>query len=350
MNDSTNKRKIEHIDIVMNDKKTDRDKQYWDEIQLINRGLPQLDLEKVDTVVRFLGKTCSFPLLISSMTGGDHDHLETINHNLAAAAEKTNVPMAVGSQRVMFTAPKSYKSFTLRDKAPSIPLIANLGAVQLNYGFDETQCQQAIDILNADALYLHLNPLQETIQPEGDTNFSGLAEKIGHIGRILKIPVILKEVGAGLSRPDALLAVEQGIRYLDIAGRGGTSWSRIENSRFPNSEQLGLIFQDWGIPTPAALHQLKSLRHQCTLIASGGIRTGIDMAKAVILGADMCGIAGPFLKYAMDSTERVIDYILKLKTEFRTAMFLLGAASIKELKYNETLILHDPFKRYETEK
>lgn len=343
MSDRVNKRKIEHIDIVMNDKEADRSKKYWDEIQLINRALPQLNLQDIDTSITFLKKTCSFPLLISSMTGGEQDHLEKINRNLAKAAQETNVALAVGSQRVMFTTKNARKSFDLRDDAPDIPLIANLGAVQLNYGFNETQCQQAVDILKADALYLHLNPLQEAVQPEGDTDFGDLSEKIDHISRSLQVPVILKEVGAGISEIDVRLALEHGIRYIDVAGRGGTSWSRIENSRFPRSEKLGLVFQDWGIPTPVALHRLQKYRNRCTLIASGGIRTGIDMAKAVILGASMCGIAGPFLRYAMDSPEPVIHHINKLKTEFRIAMFLLGAASIKELKGNKTLILSDPF-------
>ena len=344
MSDHVNKRKMEHIDIVMNDSGADRDKKYWDDIQLVNRALPQINLDDIDPSVYFLRKRCSFPLIISSMTGGEHDHLETINQNLAIAAEATNVALAVGSQRVMFTATKAKKSFKLRRSAPTAPLIANLGGVQLNYGFDENHCRQAVDILKADALYLHLNPLQEAVQPEGDTNFARLAEKIRGIGRSLHVPVILKEVGAGVSAKDAQLAIDAGIRYIDVAGRGGTSWSRIENSRFPSSEQLGLVFQDWGIPTPAALRQLKPMRNQCTLIASGGIRTGIDMAKAVILGASMCGIAGPFLKYASESADRVIQYINKLKTEFQITLFLLGQSSVSDLKCNETLIVSDPFK------
>ena len=164
MNDSTNKRKMEHIDIVMNDSGADRDKKYWDDIQLVNRALPQINLDDIDTSVYFLRKRCSFPLIISSMTGGEHDHLETINQNLAIAAEATNVALAVGSQRVMFTAKNAKKSFKLRRSAPTAPLIANLGGVQLNYGFDENHCRQAVDILKADALYLHLNPLQEAFK------------------------------------------------------------------------------------------------------------------------------------------------------------------------------------------
>ena len=198
MSDPTNSRKVEHIHIIEEDARTDRQQGYFDGIRLRHRGLPELSLADIDPSCRFLGKQLSFPLLISSMTGGDHELVRRINHNLAQAAEATQVAMAVGSQRVMFSSPEATSSFDLREKAPTTLLMANVGAVQLNYGFDISQCQASGQcVLAADALYLHLNPLQEAVQPEGDTDFSGLADKIGTICRQLSVPVILKEVGAG---------------------------------------------------------------------------------------------------------------------------------------------------------
>lgn len=341
MSDLTNERKIQHIQVINEDRDVDRKKYYFDRFHLVHRALPEIDLHDVDPSVLLLGKRLSFPLLISSMTGGDHDVVRLINRNLALAAEATGVAMGVGSQRVMFLNAKARESFAIRTFAPNALLFANLGAVQLNYGFTIDHCRQAIAILDADALYFHLNPLQEAVQPEGDTNFSQLAVKITDIAQNLDRPVILKEVGAGISRTDVDLVIDHGIRYIDVAGTGGTSWSRIEYHRQPGDERhdLGLKFQDWGIPTPLALQMLKPYRDRLTLFASGGIRSGIDMVKAVILGASLCGMASPFLKPAMDSPELVIEVIESLRREFTVAMFLLGIQNFSQLIGNEALIL-----------
>ena len=338
--DDINSRKIEHIDIVSRDKEVDRRKDYFGEIRLTHRALPEVDLAKIDTSTTFLGKKLSFPLLISCMTGGDHDEVRTINFNLAKAAEATGVAMGVGSQRIMFTNPAARKSFELRPFAPNALLFANLGAAQLNYGFTLDQCRDAVATLQADALCLHLNPLQEAVQPEGDTNFAGLAERIGQVAQNLGKPVIVKEIGAGISLADARILVRQGISIIDVAGSGGTSWSRVEHHRRGggSGDEIGLAFQDWGIPTPRALMNLKPLRDRVTLIASGGIRSGIDMAKGLVLGASLCGIAAPFLKPAMESHEAVIALIERLLREFRTAMFLLGVPSVDRLIGQEQLI------------
>ncbi|MEH6811342.1 MAG: alpha-hydroxy-acid oxidizing protein, partial [Motiliproteus sp.] len=231
MSDPTNSRKVEHIRIIEEDGGTDRQQGYFDRIRLRHRALPELSLNSIDPSCHFLGKKLSFPLLISSMTGGDHELVRRINHNLAIAAERTQVAMAVGSQRVMFSSPEAAASFDLRPLAPTALLMANLGAVQFNYGFGLEQCQAAVNKLDADALYLHLNPLQEAVQPEGDTDFSNLAEKIGELVQRLSVPVILKEVGAGLGPEDIQLGFANGVRYFDLAGSGGTSWSRIEHHR-----------------------------------------------------------------------------------------------------------------------
>ncbi|MFT5720566.1 MAG: isopentenyl-diphosphate delta-isomerase [Motiliproteus sp.] len=343
MADSTNDRKTEHIQVIQADAEVDRNKSYFDLIRLRHRGLPQLALSQVDPGCLFLGKKLSFPLLISSMTGGDHEQLRTINRNLALAAQATGVAMAVGSQRVMFTQPAARESFELRSHAPDALLMANLGAVQLNYGFGAEQAQAAIDAVGADALYLHLNPLQEAVQPEGDTNFANLDQRIGEVVAAVDRPVILKEVGAGLAPEDIELGLAQGIKHFDLAGCGGTSWSRIEHHRRQQAAErpLGLLFQDWGIPTPEALRLAQPYMGQAQFIASGGLRTGIDMVKSVILGGSLCGMAVPFLKPAMISPEAVIETIEQIKHEFVTAMFLLGVADIAGLRLNRMLLLDE---------
>ena len=337
MTGQTNDRKIQHIQAILDDPQTDRDARYFDQIRLTHRALPEIDFSDIDPTTTFLNKPLSFPLLISSMTGGDHQLVRTINRNLAIAAERCGVALAVGSQRVMFTEPESQSSFQLREYAPTALLIGNVGAVQLNYGFDVNQCQKAVDLLQADALYLHLNPLQEAIQPEGDLNFSGLVDKISSVVQQLTVPVLLKEVGSGLSVSDIEKAHAVGVQYFDVAGTGGTSWSRIEHHRRA-SDDLGLVFQDWGIPTPVALEQASVWSNKVTLIASGGLRNGIDLAKSVILGGSLGGFATPFLKPAMESPDAVVTVIEQIKREYMTAMFLLGVQSTQALKGKRHLI------------
>ncbi|EAR60273.1 type 2 isopentenyl-diphosphate Delta-isomerase [Neptuniibacter caesariensis] len=341
MSDLTNDRKIEHIQAIEKDPQTDRSGHYFDRIRLSHRALPELNLGDIDTGCDFLGYRLSFPMLISSMTGGDHELIKRINRNLAEAAERCNVAMAVGSQRVMFTTPEAKESFRLREFAPSVPLIGNLGAVQLNYGIEKAQAEAAISVLEADALYLHLNPLQEAVQPEGDTDFSGLAEKIKKLASELDVPVLLKEVGSGLSPADIELGLQSGIKCFDVAGSGGTSWSRIEHHRRKDSSDLGLKFQDWGLPTPLALKMAEPYLSSATIVASGGLRDGIDMVKSVILGASLCGMAAPLLKPAMESADAVVAEIEKIKTEFRTAMFLLGVPDMRTLYNNHALIVEE---------
>lgn len=344
MSDPTSDRKVEHIRIIESDAESDRHKLYFDRLHLSHRALPEIARDEVDASTTFLGKRLSFPLLISSMTGGTHDRVQKVNRHLAIAAEATGVAMSVGSQRVLFTHPESRASFALRPFAPNALLLANLGAVQLNYGFTPDHCAEAVEVLEADGLYLHLNPLQEAIQPEGNTNFTGLARRIAEVCDQLSAPVLVKEVGAGLSPADAQLLIASGVRYIDVAGAGGTSWSRIEHHRRNATEpdSLGLAFQDWGLPTPLALRLLRPYREQATLIASGGIRTGIDMVKAVVLGASMCGLAAPFLRPAMESPERVIEVIKGLQREFETAMFLLGARTLDDIHGREELFVGEP--------
>jgi isopentenyl-diphosphate delta-isomerase len=332
------KRKVEHVKIVAQKGETDRRKFYFDEIRLTHRALPEIDLKAIDPSVEFMGKKLSFPLLISSMTGGGDKLFKKINTNLAEAAEAEGVAMGVGSQRIFFTEPTARSSFDLRGVAPSALLFSNLGAVQFNEDMTLQHARAVVQVLKADALCLHLNPLQEAVQPGGDTNFSNLRKKIGEIVQGLEVPVIVKEVGAGISVADANLLIEAGVKYIEVAGSGGTSWSRVEGER-SDDPSLGELFQDWGIPTPEALRALAPYRDRVTLIASGGIRSGVDMAKAVVLGASLCGVARPFLNPAMESVEAVRKVIQRMKREFVTAMFLLGADRVKKIQGHEELIL-----------
>ena len=326
---SVAQRKDDHIEQCLKDMEIDRKSSGLDDIKLPHRALPELDFNQVDTSITFLGKKLSFPFMLSSMTGGTSQETITINQNLALAAQECKVALAVGSQRVMFEDKKAEKSFKLRDLAPSVPLIANLGAVQLNYGFGIDECRKAVEILDADALFLHLNPLQEVIQKGGDRNFSDLAEKIKKIRRDLEVPLMIKETGCGLSASDYKILLNCGIRYIDVAGRGGTSWSRIEHLCNKDDSNLGLDFQDWGFTTAETLMEAKPFKNQLFLIAGGGIRSGIDLVKAMSLGASMGSAALPFLKAALKDKDAVVKLIEEYREQFKIALFLTGNKNVR---------------------
>jgi len=321
---SVARRKDAHIEQCLNDREIDRMSSGFEEIRLAHRALPEVDFDSVDTSITFLGKKLSFPFMLSSMTGGTSKETVTINQNLAKAAEECNVAMAVGSQRVMFEDKKAEKSFDLRKFAPSVPLIANLGAVQLNYGFGIEECRKAVSVLDADALFLHLNPLQEVIQKGGNRNFAYLSDKIKGIRAKLEVPLMIKETGCGFSKSDYQLLINCGIKYIDVAGRGGTSWSRIEHLCNRDSDSFGLTFQDWGLTTVESLEQAKEFKEKLFLIAGGGIRSGIDLAKAMSLGASMGSAALPFLKAALESKDAVVKLIEEYREQYKIALFLTG--------------------------
>lgn len=331
-------RKLDHLHYVLSDPHVDRQGQYFDSFRLMHNALPELNLNEIDTSCVFLGKKLSAPLLISSMTGGEHPDIIAINQRLAEAAEACGIALAVGSQRIQFERPAAKTSFALRKFAPNIPLIANIGAVQLNYQLGITHAQAAIEQLAADGLYLHLNPLQEAIQPEGDTNFSGLWNKIHTLSQHIQQPILLKEVGSGLSPNVIRCGIGYGIDYFDVAGSGGTSWSRIEQRR-STGNPIGLTFQDWGLPTPWILKQCRPLAKETNLIASGGLRNGVDVVKSIVLGARIAGMAAPFLKPAMESTQAVIDVIEQIKQEIRITLFLLGKNKISDVWLNDGLMV-----------
>ncbi len=310
----------------------------------VHQALPELDLAEIDPGVTLFGKRLSAPLLVSSMTGGT-ERAETINRRLAEAVQSQGLAMGVGSQRTALEAPETVPSFNVRGYAPDALLFANLGAVQLNYGYGVDQCRAAVEMIEADALILHLNPLQEVLQAGGDANWKGLLAKIEAICRHLDVPVIVKEVGWGISRRVARLLMQAGVRAIDVAGAGGTSWSQVEMHRAPDERfrRLAGAFCNWGIPTATSLVTVRQVRAEMgvpdlPIFASGGMRSGQDVAKAVALGADLVGLASPFLKKAIESTAAVVEEMEILETEMRIAMFCAGAADIAQLRTPGVLI------------
>jgi isopentenyl-diphosphate delta-isomerase len=310
--------------------------------RFVHQALPELDLDAIDMGITVFGKQLQAPLLISSMTGGTEEGA-IINLRLAEAAQATGIAMGLGSQRVALETPGQARSFQVRRVAPDILLFANLGAVQLNRGYTVEDCQRAVEMAEADALILHLNPLQEAVQAGGDVHWAGLAGKIEAVCKALPVPVIAKEVGWGISPQTAQLLADAGVAAIDVAGSGGTSWSQVEYHRTedPMLRRLARTFADWGIPTAESLLTVSELLPDMTLFASGGLRTGIDVAKAIALGADLAGMASPFLKTATQSTAAVIDEINALATELRVAMFVSGAGDLTALRDPGRLIIDE---------
>ena len=320
-------RKAEHIRLALDPEMQTR-RSFFDDYRLEHRALPEIDYGEIDIATTFLGRPLRAPLLISCMTGGTRAAAR-LNRNLAIAAEACGIAIGIGSQRKALEDPTTAETFRIRPHAPSVPILANLGAVQLNYGYGLDECRAAVAMIDADALVLHLNPLQEVIQPEGQRNFAGLLDKIGTIASGLEVPVIVKEVGCGISRAVAEALLGVGVRIVDSAGAGGTSWARIEAAR-ADDEPLGELFGDWGIPTVLAIEQLRGLPG-LTIIGSGGVRHGVDAAKAIAAGADLVGMAYRFLRAADVSADAVVEEVGRLEEGLRTSMFCVGAKSLGDL-------------------
>ncbi len=311
----------------------------FERYRLVHQALPELDLGSIDTCVALLGKTVKLPFLISSMTGGT-EAARVINRNLAEGAQARGIAMGLGSQRTGIEQPETVETFRVRDVAPHILLFANLGAIQLNYRYGVDQCRRAVEMIDADALILHLNPLQEAVQSEGDWNWSGLLAKIEEVVRQVGVPVIAKEVGWGISEATARRLANVGVAVIDVAGSGGTSWTEVEYHRATSDafRKLARAFADWGIPTAESLLMARRGAPDLPLIASGGMRTGIDAAKALALGATVVGVASSFLKAAAAGAEEVVATIDQLAAELRVAMFCAGAGNVAALRQPERLI------------
>jgi isopentenyl-diphosphate delta-isomerase len=315
----------------------------FEQYHFVHTALPDLSLDEVDLGASFLGHRLRAPFLISSMTGGMERGHE-INRRLAVAAQHVGCAMGVGSQRVSIEDPTRASTFAIRDVAPDIVLLANLGAIQLNYGYGPDECRRAVEMIDADALILHLNPLQEALQREGNRDFSGLLRKIESVCQALGKPVVVKEVGCGISAPVARQLASIGVAAIDVSGAGGTSWSAVEHYRAesPLRRRLSATFIDWGIPTALSLQMAQAGAPDMPLIASGGLQTGLDAAKAIALGADLAGFAGPLLRAAVAGEAVLAEVLEALAEELRLAMFCTGARTVTDLARTQLISARSP--------
>ncbi|WOV89018.1 type 2 isopentenyl-diphosphate Delta-isomerase [Sporosarcina oncorhynchi] len=334
MTDSIHTRKAEHIEITLNEKVTGNNiSTGLERVHFIHNALPEIDFNEISIESEFLGQSRPTPFVISSMTGGA-EFAETINRNLAMAAEEKGWVLALGSMRALIESEEHRSSFQVRQYAPNVPIIANLGAVQLNYGFGTEQCKQIIEMTDADALVLHLNTIQEVIQPNGDLNFKDLLRKIEILTTELGVPVGVKEVGWGIDGQTARKLCDVGISFVDVAGAGGTSWSQVEKfrSKEPIKRAAAETFSDWGNPTVDCVVAVRESIQEQSIVASGGMYTGMDAAKTIALGANMVGFGRSILKEATQSVEDVIAVMETKELELRMAMFGVGAATIGQLQ------------------
>lgn len=337
------KRKKDHLVFALSDAAQIGDPGF-NRFRFVHNSLPEVNFDKIDTSTSFLGKKVNYPFFISCMTGGVVRG-KSLNRNLAQAAQEMRIAMGVGSQRIAIEHPEFSRQFKVRKYAPDIPLMANIGLVQLNYGFGIEEFQRCVDMIEADALVVHLNPIQEIIQPEGNKNFEKLLPKLEKVVKNLSVPVIIKEVSFGLSVDVVKRLYAIGVRIFDTAGWGGTNWAVVDGMRGKADRNLGELFSLWGIPTVESIKMCSELNskliadHQetITILGSGGVRSGVDIAKALALGADLVGIAAPFARAALISEEEVVNLIQRLGLELKVAMFGVGAKNVQELKMTKLL-------------
>ena len=334
MSGGTEARKREHIDTVLGEDVSAKGvstgfERYFFE----HAALPEIDLDAVDLSTRLFGRRLAAPLLISSMTGGTA-RARGINRNLAAAAQELGIAMGVGSQRAMIERPALGDSYRVRDVAPDILLFANFGAVQLNLGYGVDEARRAVEAIGADALILHFNPLQEAVQAGGDRRWSGLCARIERLAASLEVPIVGKEVGNGIGAAAAARLFECGLAAIDVAGAGGTSWSEVEARRHtdPDARAVAASFAGWGIPTAAALTDAVRALPGRPVFASGGIRDGIDAAKAIRLGAALVGTAAPMLEHGADAAGAAARRMARMIAELRIAAFCVGAPDLDGLR------------------
>jgi isopentenyl-diphosphate Delta-isomerase len=328
------KRKRDHIDIILSGRARHTIDNSFDSFDFEHCALPDIDFNTIDLASSFLGKTIKIPFLASSMTGGPEKGGD-INRNIAEAAQHLGFAMGVGSQRIALGGGSGHGlDETVRRIAPDIPLYANLGAVQFVHGMNLDDARRAVETIGADALILHLNPLQEVLQPGGDVNWSGVAKAIGTVCRSLSVPVIAKEVGAGISARVAQDLHNLGIAAIDVAGTGGSSWAAVEGMRQSDASEQALaeVYRNWGLPTVDALTEIRTALPGMPLIASGGIRHGLDGAKAIRLGAGLVGQAGSMLRAATEGPEAVISHVEDWSKALKIACFCTNSPSLAELQ------------------
>lgn len=329
-----NVRKTEHIRLCLTDAVEGVNKTTGLEgIEFIHNALPEINFNKIDIRTDFLTKRIQAPFLVSSMTGGSN-LAEEINVNLAIASEKKGWAIALGSTRALLESDAYADSFLIRKHAPTVPLIANLGAVQLNYGYGVEEAERIVEMTEADSLVLHLNSLQEVVQDEGDLNFENLLPKIEEVCKKISVPIGVKEVGFGIDGRVAKKLADVGIEYIDVAGAGGTSWSQVEKLRSEDPLRIAAAeaFNSWGLPTKDCLVSVRSELPNISLVASGGMKTGLDAAKAITIGANVVGFARALLQAATESAEEVVRVMDQIEFELKMTMFGIGVANIIELK------------------
>lgn len=329
-----NQRKTEHIDLCLKENVEGVNKTTGLEgISFIHNALPEINFNDINLESSFLNKKIKAPFLVSSMTGGS-ELAANINHNLAKAAEDKGWAIALGSTRALLESDSHKESFMIRKSAQTVPLIANLGAVQLNYGYGVEEVKQIIEQTGADSLVLHLNSLQEVVQDGGDLNFAGLLPKIEKICREVDHPIGVKEVGFGIDGHVAKQLTDVGISYIDVAGAGGTSWSQVEKlrSQDPLRKAAAEAFNSWGLPTKDCIVSVNKHVQGVPVVASGGMKTGLDAAKAIAIGADMVGFARQLLQAATESVDAVKLVMDQIELELKMAMFGIGVKNIEELK------------------
>ncbi|MGI9525280.1 MAG: type 2 isopentenyl-diphosphate Delta-isomerase [Hyphomicrobiaceae bacterium] len=329
------RRKVEHIQAVLEGNATANSVTTGlEHIRFEHNALPDLNLCDIDLATDFLGRSIGAPLLISSMTGGP-DVAGMLNLRIAEASQTLNIPFGVGSQRIALEG-GSHSGFgpDLRRAAPDVPILANFGAAQLQSWEGPTMARRAVDMIEADALIIHLNPLQEAVQFGGDTNWGGLLEKIAVVAGSIRVPVVVKEVGAGISGAVAKRLCDVGVAAIDVAGVGGTSWAAVEGQRASSGarKQTAEVFRDWGISTAEAICQVRGSCPKTTLIASGGLRDGLDCAKAIRLGADLAAMAAGVLPAAMSNTESLVAHLQNIIDQLRIACFCTGSGDLAQLR------------------
>ncbi|GAA0604338.1 type 2 isopentenyl-diphosphate Delta-isomerase [Virgibacillus siamensis] len=334
MEEGINKRKTEHIRHCLTDNVEGVNKSTGLEgISFIHNALPEINFDDIDLGTSFLDKPIKAPFLVSSMTGGS-ELAEKINQNLAVAAEEKGWAIGLGSTRALLESDAHKDSFLIRKQAPTVPLIANIGAVQLNYGYGAAECQRIVDLTGADSIVMHFNPLQEAVQDGGDLNFEGLLPKIEKVCREVTVPVGAKEVGFGIDGTVAKKLYDAGVSYIDVAGAGGTSWSQVEKlrSQDPLKKAAAEAFNNWGIPTKDCIVSVKSALSDVPLVSSGGMKTGMDAAKALTIGSDLVGFARTLLQAATESDRAVVETMEQIELELKMTMFGIGARTIGDLK------------------
>jgi isopentenyl-diphosphate delta-isomerase len=333
---SISERKQRHIRISLEENVESKIPTGFRDVNLVHRAIPEIDLRDVDASVELFGKSLSAPIIISAITGGTVE-AEKINRILARVVQKTGIGIGVGSQRIAIQQPELEDTFRIvRKEAPDALVIGNIGCPQLSIGWGVEEARRAVDMIEADALAIHMNPLQEAVQIGGDTNFRGLVEKVGTITSSLKVPVIMKETGSGISFEDAVRLEKAGVSGFEISGLGGTSWAAVEHHIAKEvgekrQEYIGKSLWSWGIPTVCSLIEVRTAS-KGKIIASGGLRNGLDIAKSLALGADATGIARPMLQKAIEGEEALEKYVEAIIAEAKICMFLVGARDVTEIR------------------